>query len=59
MLTTIENLRNNGFEVIEVLSATEALAVAKGFVEPQMHIGIPCLMRNLGAINLNSDERNH
>jgi L-lactate utilization protein LutB len=40
MLTTIENLRKNGFEVIEVATADEALEIAKGFVEPQMHIGL-------------------
>ena len=40
MLTTIENLRKNGFEVIEVATAGEALEIAKGFVEPQMHIGL-------------------
>ena len=40
MLTTIENLRKNGFDVIEVATAGEALEIAKGFVEPQMHIGL-------------------
>jgi len=40
MQTTIDNLKNNGFSVIEVATATEALEIAKGFVEPQMHIGL-------------------
>ena len=40
MLTTIENLRKNGFEVIEVETGAEALEIAKGFVAPQMHIGL-------------------
>jgi len=40
MLTTIENLRKNGFDVIEVATGLEALEIAKGFVEPQMHVGL-------------------
>jgi len=40
MLTTIENLRKNGFEVIEVATGAEALEIAKGFVASQMHIGL-------------------
>lgn len=40
MLATIENLRKNGFEVIEVATGSEALEIAKGFVESGMHIGL-------------------
>jgi len=40
MMSIIENLRKNGFEVIEVGSGAEALEIAKGFVKPQMHIGL-------------------
>ena len=40
MFTVIDNLQNNGFSVIEVATAAEALEIAKGFVEPQMHIGL-------------------
>jgi L-lactate utilization protein LutB len=40
MQTTIDNLKNNGFSVIEVATAAEALEIAKGFVEPQMQIGL-------------------
>ncbi len=40
MQTIIDNLKNNGFSVIEVATAAEALEIAKGFVEPQMHIGL-------------------
>ena len=40
MPNTIENLRSNGFEVIEVCTKEEALEIAKGFVEREMKIGL-------------------
>ncbi len=40
MQTTIDNLRKNGFEVIEVNSEDEALEVAKGFVKPGLKVGL-------------------
>jgi len=40
MLTTIDNLRNNGFEVIEASTGIEALEISKAFVKSQMHIGL-------------------
>ncbi|NKQ41140.1 MAG: LUD domain-containing protein, partial [Sulfurovum sp.] len=40
MQTTIDNLRNNGFEVIEVATKEEAFELAKGFVESGMKVGL-------------------
>ncbi len=40
MQTTIDNLRENGFEVIEVATGAEAREVAKGFIEPGLKVGL-------------------
>ncbi len=40
MQTTIENLRKNGFEVIEAGTGAEALEIAKGFVVPGLKVGL-------------------
>jgi len=40
MQETIKNLEKNGFEVIEVANAKEALKVAKGFIKDGQKIGL-------------------
>ncbi len=40
MQKAIDNLRNNGFEVIEVATGAEAFEVAKNFVESGMKVGL-------------------